>query len=143
MDKPEAIDVKQIAVSLHELLGKEDSHYPSQIGKRFPRILEKIVSLWEKPELDTYLNELMVSDRQDRQGFPDDVAMEVFPPVDYPCRQAVECAPCRHRLGRYPGCRAISQGTDKKAEAVTTVQKSSPPTAWGSPAGFSRPFAVP
>lgn len=78
MDKPETTDVKQLAASLHELLGKDDALYPIQIENRFPRILEKLVSLWNKPELDAYLNELMVSDRHDRQGFPDDVAMEIF-----------------------------------------------------------------
>lgn len=78
MDKPETIDVKQLAASLHELLGKDDAHYPAQIERRFPRILEKVVSLWNKAELDAYLNELMVSDRHDRQGFPDDVALEIF-----------------------------------------------------------------
>lgn len=78
MDKPEATDVKQLAASLHELLGKDDSHYPIQIERRYPRILEKVVTLWNKPDLDTYLNELMVSERHDRQGFPEDVAMEIF-----------------------------------------------------------------
>jgi hypothetical protein len=78
MDQPASNDVKQLAASLHELLGKDDSRYPAQIELRYPRILEKIVSLWGKPELDAYLNELMVSDRHDRQGFPDDVAMEIF-----------------------------------------------------------------
>jgi len=78
MDKPETTDVKQVAASLHEMLGKDDALYPRLIESRFPRILEKIASLWGKPELDAYLNELMVSDRHDRQGFPDDVAMEIF-----------------------------------------------------------------
>ena len=78
MDKPETIDVKQLAAALHEMLGKDDAQYPTQIENRFPRILEKLVSLWNKPELDAYLNELMVSERHDRQGFPDDVAMEIF-----------------------------------------------------------------
>lgn len=78
MDQPASIDVKQLAASLHEKLGKDDSLYPAQIERRFPRILEKIVNLWDMPELDAYLNELMVSDRHDRQGFPDDVALEIF-----------------------------------------------------------------
>jgi hypothetical protein len=78
MDKPESIDVKQLAASLHVLLGKDDSLYPIQIESRFPRILENIVSLWGKPEMDAYFDELMVPDRHERQGFPDDVAMEIF-----------------------------------------------------------------
>ncbi|MGC1519161.1 MAG: hypothetical protein WA787_10375, partial [Azonexus sp.] len=44
----------------------------------FPRILAKIVALWGKPSLEDFLSGLMVSDRPGRQGFPPDVAMEIF-----------------------------------------------------------------
>lgn len=63
---------------LKALLGNEARYYPSRLEASFPRILGKIVSLWGKPELDAYFNELMLTDRFDRQGFPDSVAMELF-----------------------------------------------------------------
>lgn len=78
MEKPATTDMTQAADTLRGLLGSDQSAYPVQLESRFPRIFQQIVMLWGKPELDTYLNDLMVTDRHDRQGFPDDVARELF-----------------------------------------------------------------
>lgn len=78
MDTPETYDVAQLNATLREHLGSNATFYPTQIENKFPRILAKIVSLWGKPGLDVYFGQLMVSDRHDRQGFPSDVAMEIF-----------------------------------------------------------------
>ena len=78
MGTPETYDVAQLNATLRALLGSDATFYPTQIEIKFPRILAKIVSLWGKPGLDVYLGELMVSDRPGRQGFPGDVAMEIF-----------------------------------------------------------------
>lgn len=73
---------EEVTAALHErllcLLGGDTTHYPNRLEERFPRIIGKIVELWGRPELDAYFNELMVSERHDRQGFPGDVAMEIF-----------------------------------------------------------------
>lgn len=63
---------------LRGLLGSDAQHYPKRLEASFPHILGKIVSLWGKPDLDAYLDGLMVTERTDRQGFQDDVAMEIF-----------------------------------------------------------------
>ncbi len=63
---------------LTSLLGSDAMHYPKSLEASFPHILGKIVSLWGKPDLDAYLDGLMVTERTDRKGFPDDVAMEIF-----------------------------------------------------------------
>ena len=62
---------------LAHLGGKADA-YPSQLEQRFPRILAKLVEVWDQSEGDAYLNSLLVADRADRTGFPDDVASKLF-----------------------------------------------------------------
>lgn len=53
--------------------------YPATLATRYPYILEKLVSLWSKPmETRDYFQELLVTQRENRQGFPMDVYMEIF-----------------------------------------------------------------
>ena len=63
---------------LVRLLGADQTGYPHQLDMCYPRIVEKIVALWGNSELDSYLNELMLDRRGDRQGFPPAVLMEIF-----------------------------------------------------------------
>lgn len=62
---------------LANLHGKSND-YPHQVERCFPRILAKLVDVWGRPEGDAYLNDLLVSNRPKRKGFPDDVAGELF-----------------------------------------------------------------
>jgi hypothetical protein len=78
MDQSQPEDVTALHEQLLCLLGGDATHYPTKLEERFPRIIAKIVELWGRPELDAYFNGLMVSERHDRQGFPGDVAMEIF-----------------------------------------------------------------
>lgn len=78
METPATTDVSQSAEALRGLLGSDQDFFPVQLAQQFPRILQQIVALWGKPELDTYLNDLMVTDRHDRQGFAEDIARELF-----------------------------------------------------------------
>ena len=56
-----------------------ESKYPHQLERGYNRVLEKIVQLWETTEMEPYFNELMMGGgRASRQGFPADVAMEIF-----------------------------------------------------------------
>ncbi len=75
---PEEYDVAGLREELLDYLGEHRDAYPKAIEAKFPRILARIVELWGKPDLDAFLGSLMVSDRPGRQGFPPDVAMEVF-----------------------------------------------------------------
>jgi len=52
--------------------------YPHELEKRYARVMNKIVELWETPEIDEYLLDLMVDRRGDRQGFPSEVAQEIY-----------------------------------------------------------------
>lgn len=78
MADQDSIDVAQLRERFLDLLGMEYKAYPVQLEQRFPRILANIVALWGTPDLDRYLSGLIVSDRPDRQGFPPDVAVELF-----------------------------------------------------------------
>ncbi len=51
--------------------------FPEQLAKHYVRILQKINELWGLPGTLTYLDELLMPSRLDRQGFPPDVALEL------------------------------------------------------------------
>lgn len=78
METSENYDVPALRAQLTALLGSDVKYYPAQIEQKFPRILARVVEQWGKAELDAYLSELMVPARAGRQGFPHDVAMEIF-----------------------------------------------------------------
>ena len=78
MDEQECFDIPALRAELLANLGSHADVYPAHVEQSFPRILAKIVALWGKPELEEFLSSLMVSDRPGRQGFPPDVAMEIF-----------------------------------------------------------------
>ncbi len=59
-------------------LGGFENMYPKNLDTKFPRIVEKIVSLWGGPELDEYFSSLLIDDRGNRQGFPPEIAHEIF-----------------------------------------------------------------
>jgi hypothetical protein len=63
---------------LLRILGGETKFYPYALENQYPRILEKIMMLWDKPGMNDYFTQLMVSDREDRAGFPPDVAAEIM-----------------------------------------------------------------
>jgi len=63
---------------LLKLLGGDIKFYPHGLESNFPRIFEKIMMLWDLPEMSDYFEELMVPARQDRAGFPPDVAAEIM-----------------------------------------------------------------
>lgn len=52
--------------------------YPHKLEQQFPRIAEKIIEIWETPQIDAFLTDLLVTGRPGRQGFPPDVAKEIY-----------------------------------------------------------------
>lgn len=51
---------------------------PRQLVIQYARIANKLASLWHHPiACEKYLNELMIDERGDRQGFPAEVALEL------------------------------------------------------------------
>ena len=71
-------DVAALRAALLAKMGSHADRYPQAIEQRFPRILARIAETWGTYELDHYLEELMLPERQERQGFPTDVATELF-----------------------------------------------------------------
>lgn len=59
-------------------------HLPPRevLKQKFPRILDKIESLWGTLELHRYFEQTEFMDREKRQGFPDDV-LEALNQLDY------------------------------------------------------------
>jgi hypothetical protein len=71
-------DVAAVRAALMRKLGAQADCYPKAVEARFPRILARIAELWGSQQLDLYLEELMLPERQERQGFPIEVAAELF-----------------------------------------------------------------
>ena len=73
----QAQEMDILRAKLLEKMGDAAEKYTGRI-ERFPHIFRKIVELWGTAELDAYLQELMVSQRVRRAGFPQDVALDVL-----------------------------------------------------------------
>lgn len=63
---------------LANLLRDYQDRYPHKLEASFPHIIDKILAGWGTPDLDRYLQSLMIADRPGRQGFPPEVATEIF-----------------------------------------------------------------
>lgn len=77
MNQQLPMDILSIRTALSEKLSHVD-FYPSELEQKFPRIITRILALWGEPELDAYLDELILPSRPGRQGFPYKVASEIF-----------------------------------------------------------------
>lgn len=54
-------------------------HYPHELARQYPRMLNRIVELWDAEEIDAYFSELILDTRDDqRKGFPAEVAEEII-----------------------------------------------------------------
>jgi ankyrin repeat protein len=58
--------------------GGREQFYPQALEAKFGRVFNKIITLWGNPELDTYLDGLMVDKRGGRKGFPMDVMNDIL-----------------------------------------------------------------
>lgn len=63
---------------LLERLGAQRGAFPDRTVALFPHIASRLAELWGTPEAERYLHDLLVCDRSDRKGFPEDVAVEIF-----------------------------------------------------------------
>lgn len=59
------------------ILNNREQNYPHALEDQFPRIFNKIIEIWDRPEIDAYFTQLMVSDRLNRQGFAKEVASDI------------------------------------------------------------------
>lgn len=63
--------------NLLELLGDEFGDYPHFLEQRFPHVLQRVVGLWGRPEIDGYLNGLLGPLRPGASGFPREALIEI------------------------------------------------------------------
>ena len=61
-----------------KLFQGNESKYPKYIEEHYPQIFEKLLEYWETCQMYPYLDELMMSKREGRQGFPPEAAVEVW-----------------------------------------------------------------
>ncbi len=66
-----------------QVLNCNPSQYPQMLEERFPHVLEKIVQLWNTPEVEPYFNDLLQPSgrgggRMNRDGFPEQAWQEIF-----------------------------------------------------------------
>jgi hypothetical protein len=82
MENQAEYDVEKLRVHFLVLLDAEGNRtdlYPIHVAQQFPHILAKLVELWRTPELDDYFEkDLLTTNRPHRQGFPSEVAVELF-----------------------------------------------------------------
>lgn len=61
------------------LLNGDKSRYPYALERQFARVLNKIIELWDTPQMEPYFYDLLMDTRAGtRQGFPKDVARDIF-----------------------------------------------------------------
>ena len=73
-----AVDTAILRAQMRQHLADHFDAYPSQLERHFPHVLARIVELWGSRQMDPYFQSLLVSDRPTGQGFPAEVAKEVF-----------------------------------------------------------------
>ena len=62
-----------LAPNVQRKLYRDMAEDGSALEQRFPRIANTLSSFWQKPDIDLYLDGLLLDDRGDRMGFPMDV----------------------------------------------------------------------
>lgn len=63
---------------LLRILNNREQNYPHQLEKQYPRVLKKIMANWDSPDVDAIFVDLMVNGREDRRGFPFEVASDIM-----------------------------------------------------------------
>ncbi len=61
------------------LLKGHEERYPRRLSEQYPQIIERIVAVWNAPDTArSYLQNLLMTDRNGRQGFPPEVCTELM-----------------------------------------------------------------
>lgn len=70
-------DHSTLKPQLLELLGDKTEYFPALLVERFPHIVQRILSLWGKPQLNTYLHGLLAPVKEGCSGFPKQALIEI------------------------------------------------------------------
>jgi len=63
---------------MQEIVRGDEPFYPYALEAQYPRVMNKIIELWDTAGIEEYLLDLMVDKRGGRQGFPKEVATEIY-----------------------------------------------------------------
>ena len=63
---------------LLKILGGDTNFYPYELERKYPRVFANIMMFWDMPEMGNYFVKLMVQEREDRAGFPPEIAAEIM-----------------------------------------------------------------
>lgn len=61
-----------------EILGDQPGKYPNYLEAHFPHVFQKMIELWNTHDGELYFDELMLSKRGDRNGFPPEATAEIW-----------------------------------------------------------------
>lgn len=77
-ENPPPNNLQAVRATLLRKMGTDGKAYPTVIEQKFPHLLGLFADQWGTPALDRSLRDLMLCDREQRQGFPPEVASEIF-----------------------------------------------------------------
>jgi hypothetical protein len=61
-----------------ELLRNQPDKYPKYLEAHFPHIFQQLVEVWDTMGAESFFNELMMSKRVGRRGFPPEATAEIW-----------------------------------------------------------------
>ena len=61
-----------------KIVQDDEDSYPHELEKQYPRVLNRIIELWNTTQIDAYFIDLLVDKRGGRQGFPPEVARDIY-----------------------------------------------------------------
>jgi hypothetical protein len=61
-----------------DYLGEHADKYPKFLEQKYPHVFAKLVELWDTPDMPSYFDELIMSNRPNRQGFPAEAVTEIW-----------------------------------------------------------------
>lgn len=78
MEHNQPADPKIHSRALLELLSENEERFPTKTAERYPHVIEKLVLLWPNPPaMRGYLQQLLLTRREQRAGFPQEIYLEI------------------------------------------------------------------
>lgn len=96
----------------HPLLESFEIDYPVHLERHHDHILQKVEALWDKPEIDDYLSDLLMDKRGGRKGFNPEVTNEIVALREYRMLETFRVAERREAAVQELSRRGIFLGTE-------------------------------
>ncbi len=69
--------ITRSCTAMRELLSDASEYYPAFLELHFPHVLQRIVLLWGKPEIEGFLDGLLLAPKGNALGFPEQALSEI------------------------------------------------------------------